>query len=201
MAPHVGKSLVALLGVTGLLGVGLLATRGLDDAEATSAVAAVLSPESTLSASPLAVDAVTDIAESTRQCALMSFDQISTVTGGVVGYDPDPAAFGGDVCWWKISGSGKVPAGTLLSLSETRDLPATTFRTYAAAAVKSGRAQRVKGLGEPALVNEAGELEVYSAGSSYRVGFDIQDSRPSSQELKALQIELVRVFVQSGTGA
>ncbi|GLY29442.1 hypothetical protein [Kineosporia sp. NBRC 101731] len=201
MAPQVGKSLVALLGVTGLLGVGLLATRGLDDTGATSAVAAVLSSGSTPSASTPAVDAVTDIAENTRQCALMSFDQISTVTGGVVGYDPDPAAFEGDVCRWKISGSQKVPAGTLLSLSETRDLSARTFRTYAAAAVKSGRAQRVKGLGEPAIVNRAGELEVYSAGSSYRIGFDIPDSRPPAQEIKALQIELVQVFVQSGTGA
>ncbi|GAB6897212.1 hypothetical protein [Kineosporia succinea] len=196
MAPQHGKSLVALLGVTGLLGVGLLATRGLVDGAAAgdaSVVAAVMSP--------VAADPAADVAEGTPQCSLLTFAEITSVTGGEVGYDPDPDSFYGDVCWWRISDSQQVPPGTLLSVAQTQGVQVKAFTAYADQAVRSGDATRLSGLGEQAIVNEDGEVEVFADGSSYRVGFTIDGSRPPVAQLRAMQEDLAREFVPAANGS
>lgn len=213
MAPKTAKSLIALFGVTGLLAVGMLATNLLVDEQpatgAASTVAAMVSPGPSGSAgdaeafSSADSGSATAKATSTRQCTLLSPDQIAGVTGGRVGYAPDPAVFTGDICWWQVTGSEELPDGTRLSLSEDGTMTTEKFASYVEEEIASAGARNLKGLGEQAIVNGDGGVEVLSGDSAYVLDFTAEAvteagaELPPAGQLRTMEVDLLKLFVPS----
>ncbi|MBT0771672.1 hypothetical protein KIH74_22220 [Kineosporia sp. J2-2] len=192
MTPKTGQSIVALLGVTALLGLGMLATNLFVDevpaAGAAGAVAAMVTPGPTGSASGPQL-----AADSGGPCTLLTAGQVSGVTGG----EATPVSSTGAGCHWSVSGSTQLADGTQVRVSTADDVTAEDFDTSAQEQVDQSGARRLKGPGDAAVLTGDGTLEVLSGTTTYRISLTVDGAPQSGQLVTRIERSLLTLCLKS----